>query len=237
MSSTAPGHRPGALRWRWPRHNRAMLAQGFSALLLDLDGTLVDSEPRHCTAHRQFLASQGIEASEEIIYGNIGKGDREFFTVLARMHDRQIDALDWCRRKTAILMSLYASEPLSVRAGVANLLDHAQKLGMRSCVVTSSERAVADLALRSSGLQARLPLRICYEDTAEHKPDPAPYLLATERLGVRAAECLAIEDSISGVRSAATAGITVIGFAGLVPAADLMRAGAARSVLDLNEVL
>lgn len=214
-----------------------MLRRGFTSLLLDLDGTLVDSEPKHVVAHREFLLTQGIAASEEVLFGNIGKGDREFFTALAGSQGRQIDAAEWCRQKTEILMGIYRREPLPMRPGVIALLDEAVAIGLRICVVTSSERELADQALRSSGLAWRLPMRVCYEDTEAHKPDPAPYRLAILKLGVQPKECLAIEDSVSGVSAATAAGAHVIGFAGLMSAEQLLNAGAHRVVHDLTEVL
>ncbi len=78
-----------------------------AALLLDLDGTLVDSEPRHVATHRTFLATQGITASDELCIGNIGKGDRSFYERLIREHGHQADAGDWVVQKTALLMQSY----------------------------------------------------------------------------------------------------------------------------------
>ena len=50
-----------------------------AACFVDLDGTLLDTEPVHVVAHRRWLGSRGIDLSEEAIYGNVGKGDREFY--------------------------------------------------------------------------------------------------------------------------------------------------------------
>jgi len=208
-----------------------------AALLLDLDGTLVDSEPLHFRSHRTFLTTQGIAATDEQFRANIGKGDRQFYEQLMATHGVVGDALQWVQHKTAVLMSTYRTEGLPRRLGVHDMLDRAAQLGIPCMVVTSSSRALCALSLEVTGLARRLPSRICHEDTREHKPDPAPYLLAARRLGVAPDRCLVVEDSVSGVRAGRAAGCSVLGYPGLVPASELLAAGASRSVATLSEVL
>lgn len=95
----------------------------------------------------------------------------------------------------------------------------------------------AAASLIASGLSARLPLRVCHEDSEFRKPHPAPYEVAAGRLGVPCSECLAIEDSAAGVASAAAAGCITIGFVGLIDADTLLAAGALRCVHDLTELI
>jgi HAD superfamily hydrolase (TIGR01509 family) len=210
------------------------------ALLLDLDGTLIDSEPLHIRAHLRFLPTVGIAADEAAVAGNIGKGDRRFYSALASAQGRVVDDVTverWVKRKTELLCDIYRDEGVSLRPGVAQLLTEALARRLPLCVVTSSERHVAALALGRAELDAVLSRRVCYEDVRAHKPDPEPYRRALDLLGVGAADALAIEDSVSGVRSAAAAGVSVIGFAGLVDAAALLAAGAQRCVRDAAELL
>jgi HAD superfamily hydrolase (TIGR01509 family) len=213
------------------------MLQPYAALLLDLDGTLVDSEPKHCEAHRRFLATQGITASDEIIFGNIGKSDRHFYTTLIQHHGIQAEPEVWMERKTEVLADLYRIDGLALRPGALELLDAAFDHGICAAVVTSSERRLCALSLEVAGLSHRLPIRVCHEDTVGHKPDPAPYLLATRRLSVPSARCLVVEDSVSGVRAGKAAGCTVAAFPGLVSAADLVAAGADHCVTTLADVL
>jgi len=208
-----------------------------AALLLDLDGTLVDSEPLHFRSHRTFLATQGIPATDEEFRGNIGKGDRQFYEQLITTHGVVGDAVQWTVQKTAVLMSTYRDEGLPRREGVTQMLDRAASRGIPCVVVTSSGRALCRLSLEVTGLAQRLPSRICHEDTQAHKPDPAPYLLAARRLGIPPERCLVVEDSVSGVRSGRAAGCSVVGYPGLVAAAALLAAGAERCVDSLAEVL
>lgn len=208
----------------------------YAALLLDLDGTLVDSEPRHFDAHKRFLASVQMPVTHEDVVGNVGKGDKVFYRALLARAGRTADVEDWVLRKTAVLMAMYRSDGLDLRPGVHGLLERAATKGIFAHVVTSAERELAALSLEVTGLAARLPARICHEDVAKHKPDPEPYLLAATRLGVPAERCLVIEDSPSGVRSGLAAGCQVIAFAGVIPQETLRAAGATRIVTHLDEV-
>src|SRR3954463_8262857 len=112
----------------------------YAALLLDLDGTLVDSEPRHIRTHRTFLATQGITASDELCAGNIGKGDHSFYVKLIAEHRVAGDAAEWVRRKTAMLMEPSRMGVLALRPGVPELLDQAFREGVPCMIVPSAER-------------------------------------------------------------------------------------------------
>lgn len=214
-----------------------MLVRTFAALLLDFDGTIVDSEPRHCEAHRRFLATQGITTSDADLVGNIGKSDRLFYLDLMARHGKSGDVLAWMAGKTDVLLDLYRSDGLELRPGVRALLDHAFAEGVPVCVVTSTEQRIAALGLELVGLDRRLPARVCYEDVARRKPDPQPYLLAASRLGVPPERCLVVEDSTAGVTAGVAAGAVTVGFVGLTGAAQLSAAGAGRCVHSLDELV
>jgi HAD superfamily hydrolase (TIGR01509 family) len=207
-----------------------------AAILLDLDGTALATEPLHITAHRQWQASQGLQPDENGMRANIGRGDREYYRDLLAALGRCDDPEAWMHAKNQVLLQIYTTAPVPHGPGLERLLDRAWQAGVPVMIVTSSHRALADAALRSAGLGRRLPMRLCHEDVQRHKPDPQPYLLASARLGVPPSACLAIEDSPTGLRSASAAGCEAIGIdTGLVPAAALRAAGAVRVVRDLAQ--
>lgn len=208
----------------------------YAALLLDLDGTLVDSEPRHFAAHKRFLASVGVPVTQEDVVGNVGKGDGVFYRYLMNKTGVTGDAAEWVERKTELLMSMYREEGLALRPGVHALLDRAAAQGIFAYVVTSAEHRLARLSLEVTGLLSRLPARVCHEDVVKHKPAPDPYLLAAQRLSIPPERCLVIEDSPSGIRAGKAAGCTVIGYPGVLSPKSLREAGADRLVDHLDQV-
>lgn len=208
-----------------------------AALLLDLDGTLLDTEPLHFEAHRRFLASVGIVPTHDDLVGNVGRGDREFYLALMARSGVTGDAAAWVEAKTGVLRGLYAATRVALRPGAEALLAAASSRGIPGVVVTSSGRQLAAAALASAGLDRRLPMRVCREDTARHKPAPDPFLLAAARLGLPPAACLAVEDSDSGVASAVAAGCAVVAVPGHIPAERLRGAGAQRILPSLDGIL
>jgi len=133
----------------------------LAALLLDLDGTLVDSEPCHIKAHDIFLKRQGISFTQQDLLNNIGLGDGDLYTTLAKRAGRTIDAAAWMDEKTEVLLDMYRRGELPMQAGAPELIDQAKALGWTCMVVTSSERRVAAASLTAVGLAERLPMRIC----------------------------------------------------------------------------
>lgn len=202
-----------------------------------MDGTLLDTEPLHFEAHRRFLATVGIVPSEAALVGNIGKGDVSFYSELMQQNAKEGDAVAWVAEKTSLLIGIYREGGVRLHAGAQALLDQAWSLGVTCMVVTSSERALAAAALAAAGLDRRLTLRVCREDTLRHKPHPEPYLLACVRLALPSARCLVVEDSPSGIAAGRTAGCRVAALAGHFSAAELQRAGAQRVVRSLDELL
>lgn len=210
----------------------------FAAVFLDLDGTLVDSEPLHCEAHARFLKTQGLEISEERILGNIGKSDRRFYLDLMEQSGVRGEVDAWMAEKTRILISIYREEnKLRLMPGVVEFLDYAGSEGVPCAVVTSSHRLLATAALEVTGLAARLPMRICHEDTPLRKPDPSPYLLAARRLDVPAGNCLVVEDSVFGVTAGVAAGAFTVAMRGYTAEAEILAAGARRVVGSLADLL
>ena len=209
-----------------------------TALLLDLDGTLVDTEPIHCEVHRELLGEHGIHLSQAEIYTNIGAGDLAFYGELMQRHGIDGDPAAWCAEKDRRMLARYRRGGLQSQPGVPTLLELAVDLAIPCCVVTSSRREMADLALAGAGLDQRLPTRVCWDDTDEHKPLPAPYLAGLARLDLdSAAGVVAIEDSAPGVTAAHRAGCRVVAVSHLVGADLLRAAGAHQVVTDLRELL
>ncbi|MCS6970462.1 MAG: HAD family phosphatase [Planctomycetota bacterium] len=210
----------------------------LAALLLDLDGTLLDSEPLHMEAHRRFLASVGIAIGDEELLANIGKGDRELYARLIARHGRDADPRDWIAAKTRLLVELAQAQGVPTRRGARELLARARARGIPCCLVTSAQAWVAAALLASAGLERLLPQRVCREDVWRSKPHPDAYLLACQRLGAPPARCLAIEDSVPGVLAAQRAGCRTLAVASAQVAPEALRAAGALEVLaDLCEAL
>ncbi len=204
-----------------------------SALLFDLDGTLVDSDAEHLRAFQRVFAAHGIRLEKREYDARILGSDnaaigRAFLPNLTPAE--QAATLD--AKEASYRDNLGPIEPV---AGVGALLDYAEANGLACAVVTNAPRANVDKVLDAIGLEGRLPLRVVGAELERAKPDPLPYAMALERLGADAARSLAFEDSLSGLRAALGAGLCVVALTTTLDAAALIGAGAEFAVADFTD--
>lgn len=183
-----------------------------TAVLFDLDGTLVDSERQSAQALAAVLTRDGgLAVTQTHRDYVIGHSWNEIFALL------QADfgaALPWPMDELVALTStergrIIRALGLPVLPGaVAAVRRLAAQFS--TALVTGSSREEARQSLRVLGLQAHFKVVLASEDYAEGKPAPAPYLGAAHRLGVAPADCVVIEDSAPGIAAGRAAGMRVI---------------------------
>jgi HAD superfamily hydrolase (TIGR01509 family) len=183
----------------------------IAAIVFDLDGVLVDSEPIHFRAANRVLARYGAAIGEEEYRRYIGLGEHATWSDWRRRHgiadpvERLIE-----RHTEARLAEIGAGVP-----AIAEAVDLARQLhqgGLRLAIASSSTREVIDALLAALGVSEIFLVRVSGEDPEVRASKPAPdvYLQAAARLALAPAACLAIEDSGPGVTAAHRAGMTVI---------------------------
>jgi len=203
------------------------------ALLFDLDGTLVDSDGDHLEAFQEVFAPFGIALNRALyvreIMGapNSAIGARFLPQLSVSEREQVLDA-----KEAAYRARVGAMVPT---VGAVALLDYARERGLPCAVVTNAPRANAEQVLTALGLSIRFQTLVIGPELARGKPDPLPYLTGLERLGAKASHALAFEDSLSGVRAAAAAGIAVVGITTGLPSEALIGAGAAFAAADFGD--
>lgn len=185
-----------------------------AAVLWDMDGTLIDSEPLWIAAETAMLERYGLELTPELRDRLVGSGLRaaaaEFRALGVPLEIDEIIA-EWAE---AVVAGLRASEP-AWRPGAVELLNSLAEAGVPSALVTMSFRSIADAVVEM--LPAGAFSGIVTGDSVEHeKPHPDPYLRGAELLGVPISDCLAFEDSVTGLRSAYDSGAIAVGIPNLV---------------------
>lgn len=170
----------------------------FKGLLLDLDGTLIDSEHTHLAAYRRMFKAKGWQISDsemDIFKGR--PGPEVFHNEPGPWHGLDPEKLGLEARSYVDIRR----DPPRIFAGAREIM----QLKMPKCLVTSAWRQWAQLAARLLDTPANLKV-ISQEDIRAGKPDPEPYLVGAKTLGLPASSCIVIEDTISGVISAREAG-------------------------------
>ncbi len=193
-----------------------------AALLLDLDGTLVDSEPIHRAAYRAFFTDRGWAVADLTPF--TGRRAQDVFAGTPGPWSGQ-DPPELASAVVACMPRDAAPEPV---AGARRFVEAAAGRGVPLAVVTSAAPSWAERALGDTlGVRRLVDVVVTSLDVVDGKPDPAGFALACSRLGVDASACVAVEDSPAGIAAALTAGVRdVFGLGTTHPASDLLKAGA-----------
>jgi HAD superfamily hydrolase (TIGR01509 family) len=188
-------------------------------LLCDLDGTLADSEPLHCTAWLDLLSEEyGQEYDAHWFEQWIGTSDRVVADYLIEKHGWQVSQDELILQKQERFHAAVRKEG-KLFAGVGEALRNISGR-FPLAIATNSGRADADLMIESAGLDRYTGVSVTASDVEFMKPAPDIYLLAAEKLGLSATDCIAIEDSGPGGKAAKAAGCYLIGLNERVTQAD-----------------
>lgn len=179
----------------------------FRAILFDFDGTIVDTDRPDFMAWAAEFERHGLVLDPAWWLQHLGAQGDGMICVerIERELGHEIDRAAAMARHDSALDDLVRSEP--PRPGVRELLEASARSGMTNAVVSSASRRWVSQHLQRLGLTTLFSLLVTREDSERHKPDPAPYLLAEQRLGLGAGAAFAVEDSLVGLRSAERAGV------------------------------
>jgi HAD superfamily hydrolase (TIGR01509 family) len=201
------------------------------ALLFDLDGTLIDSDPLHAAVFIEMFAERGITIDAEFYKTHIiGKHNAEIFGELFPGEDAAVMAdLKEARFRDKLGTS---APPIP---GLPALYDRAKRLGWPMAVVTNAPRENADWSLAAIGYGGAFDSVVLGDECKRGKPDPEPYLEAMRRLNVQPAQAIAFEDSPSGLRAARASGALSIGLRTSLDNTALRAAGAHFTIRDFDD--
>lgn len=206
----------------------------LTALLFDLDGTLANTDPIHFQTWRDILTEYELAIDEPFYKANFsGRLNidivQDLLPHLSLEEGHQLGS-----RKEAAFRNR-AEVDLKPLTGLAELLQWADECQLRTAVVTNAPPENARFMLRVLGLESRFDRVIIGEELERGKPDPLPYKVALEQLGVLPEAAVAFEDSASGIRSAIGAGLLTIGVASTLTSQELLDLGATIAISDFTD--
>jgi HAD superfamily hydrolase (TIGR01509 family) len=180
-------------------------------VIFDCDGVLIDSEEISMRIDRALLAENDVHISEaEMHHRFVGKTFAAMVREIESERGMRLPA-DLEARKDVVMVEAY-HQGLKALTGVAQALE---AIDMPKSIGTNGPRARALLALNVTGIRHHFGDRLTtFEDVERGKPFPDIYLLAAHRAGFEPAECLVVEDSVTGVTAAVAAGCPTLGFTG-----------------------
>lgn len=178
---------------------RDITAETFDAVLFDNDGTLTDSMAAVERAWRAWAAHHEVPAERLVAYH--GVPSRSIVAAVVASHvdvDRATADID--RRELQDLDGVVA---------LPGAVDAMAAVGARAAIVTSAGRELAVLRLEAAGLAVPAAF-VTADDITRGKPDPEPYLIGAEKLGVDPARCLVVEDAPAGLQAGRAAGAATL---------------------------
>jgi len=189
-----------------------MMPRDIGAVIFDMDGTLVDSEPFTMRAIDAALKRRGRSAdglSESAFHGVT------WSYIAGRLNDRYADLAEPITDSELVAMfhRLHIEEPPALVPGAHEAL-LAAMAALPTAICTSSVRESLTEFLKRLNVPELAAKSVCADDCTRSKPDPQGYLLAASRLRVAPDRCLVFEDSVAGVQAARAAGMHVIAVTG-----------------------
>jgi HAD superfamily hydrolase (TIGR01509 family) len=211
------------------------LSRTPKAVIFDMDGLLFDTEALYNQALSNAAEQLGHLLTTELMLSMIGL---PWAAVETHLRPHFGDSFDVERFLQITQDEFHAREAaeLCMKQGVVEILDALDAMGMPRAIATSSARQTVDRHLDQFGLVGRFHTVVASGDYARGKPAPDPYLTAATRLSVDPLDCLALEDSYTGVRAAAAAGMMTIMVPDILGPTDEMRSLCIRIADDLHEV-
>lgn len=181
----------------------------FAAIVFDMDGVLLDTEPLYKKAMHQACADLGYEMPEELHNAQIGiPGD-----VGLRMMQDYFGPefpIDLYTQYTSKTMRALTADDVPLKPGVHELLFELNTRNIPCAVATSTASPTAPDRLTRAGIIDKFNAVVTRSDVVNGKPHPEPFLTAAKRIGIDPKNCIALEDSHNGIRSAHGAGMKAI---------------------------
>ncbi len=206
----------------------------LDAVVLDMDGLMLDTEPVYKAAWQRASAELGHVLDDRAYTRLVGRQTRDCELELVRQFGADFP-LDRFRARWPELWRAGARDiGIERKSGLLEFLDFAEQQGLLIAVATSSEVAYTEFSLRQAGLDGRFRVVVTGDQVAIGKPAPDIYLEAARRLHVEPSRCVALEDSEAGILAASRAGMVSLLIPEGQPSAQAAEA-AFRVLESLNE--
>ena len=205
------------------------------AVIFDMDGVLVDSEPLINAAAIAMFKEKGLIVQPDDFLPFVGAGEDRYIGGVAEHYGFPLDVAAAKKRTYEIYLDLVPSL-LEAFPGVPDLIQDCRKAGLLLAVASSADLIKVRANLEKIGLPIQLwDTVVTGEAVLNKKPAPDIFLTAAQRLGVRPAECVVVEDALNGLQAAKGAGMRCVAVATTFPSDQLVEADEVRD--NITDVL
>jgi len=211
------------------------LPRPVKAVVFDMDGLLVDTETVVYRAMQRAAGGIGSEMPFATFQRMVGLQHAHSDLILIEHFGDDFDLEAWSAAVSAHFREELGAG-IALKAGVVEILDQLDLLGLPRAIATSSSLESVRASLGPHSLVDRFHALVTRDVQTKGKPHPEPFLKAAEALGVDPADCLALEDSHNGVRSASSAGMMTVMVPDMLDPTEEMETLCVRIAQDLHEV-
>jgi len=190
-----------------------MYEKSIEAVIFDMDGVLVDTEPHHIILEQELFNHFNIQISEEEHVTYMGKTSEKMWQEIIKDKTLPEDVKVYLAKHEEEAKKYFSQLPdIPPTSGLTNTLEYLAEKDIPIAVASSSSPAMIETILRKSGLDKYFRLTVSSVDTGKSKPEPDVFLLAASQLNIDPHNCMVIEDSINGIKAAKAAGMLCIAY-------------------------
>ena len=184
-----------------------------SAVIFDLDGTVLDNEDEYGASFKKVLESLGAKDVSDFPHVR-GIGVKENWPGLVEKYDIKTDKPSEVLARLTQEEYLKQIESVTIKDGLREFVDSLKEKGIKTALATSNDRWIVDKIFEKLRLDSFFDMVTTGEEARLKKPEPDLFLVTADKLGVTPSECLVIEDAASGIAAAHSAGMKAVGLAG-----------------------
>lgn len=181
----------------------------IKAVIFDMDGLMVDTEPLYSQAMQQVAIKRGKSFTLELkqkMMGRVAIDSMRIFKEALRLDESPEEILE---EREEIYGKLIA-DGVNPMPGLFKVLELLNKMGIKKAIASSSKRCWIELIINKLGIEKQFEIIVCGQEIERGKPNPDIYLLAAKKLNIRPEECLVLEDTVSGLTGAKAANMKCI---------------------------
>lgn len=187
----------------------------IEAIIFDMDGTLVDTEPFNTEIERRLFKLNNLEISEDEHQKYLGVASDAMWNEIAGRYQLQVSVSELIAQShSESLRYLSEVERIPIMHGVVELLEKLQEKNYPMAVASSSTPEVIDLVLTRTNLKKYFRVIVSAQEAGKSKPAPDVFLLTAQKLGIMPEKCLVVEDSPNGIKAARAAGMICVAYQG-----------------------
>ncbi len=207
------------------------------AVVLDMDGLMIDTEPLYMRAFQKAAKEFGYELTDYFLMGFVGRPDNDCRNIIAEQFGTGFPLDTFWERWPQVWREEALTNGIDRKPGLPELLSYLSEVGLPSAIATSAYRDQAEFSLnRASVTTYPFTHIVTGDEVSRGKPAPDIFLEAARRLGIKPRQCVALEDSENGIKAATSAGMISIMVPDLIQPSEEIRKSAWRVVDSLHEV-